>query len=70
MKKDVKYVLTEKEYEELKYKLGLLVDSVREEKIRLEDIENKSDSEVISSNIADYNMSLLHEICGLALQKE
>ena len=67
MKKDVKYVLTEKEYEELKYKLGLLVDSVREEKIRLEDIENKSDSEVISSNIADYNMSLLHEICGLAL---
>lgn len=31
MKKDVKYVLTEKEYEELKYKLGLFEDSVHKE---------------------------------------
>ena len=60
MKKDVKYVLTEKEYEELKYKLGLLEDSVRKERDRLRDITNKSDSEVISSNTADYNMSLIY----------
>ena len=67
MKKDVKYVLSEKEYEELKYKLGLLEDSVRKERDRLRDIKNKSDSEVISSNTADYNMSLIYDISRLTL---
>ena len=67
MKKDVKYILTEKEYEELKYKLGLLEDSVRKERDRLRDIKNKSDSEVISFNTADYNMSLIYDISRLAL---
>lgn len=67
MKKDVKYVLTEQEYSELKYKLGLLEDSARKERDRLSGIRNKSDSEIISSNTAEYNMSLIYDIIRLAL---
>ena len=67
MKKDIKYVLTEKEYEELKYKLGLLEGSVHKERDRLSNIKNKSNSEVVSANTAEYNMSLIYDISRLAL---
>ena len=67
MEKDVKYVLTEKEYEELKYKLGLLEGSVYKERDRLSNIKNKSNSEVVSANTAEYNMSLIYDISRLAL---
>lgn len=61
MTKDVKYILTEKEHEELKYKLELLENSVRKERERLYS-KDKSESETISYNTADYNASLIYEI--------
>lgn len=66
MTKDVKYILTQKEYEELKYKLELLENSIRKERERLYN-KDKSESETISYNTADYNISLIYEIKRLAL---
>lgn len=64
--RNVEYILTEKEYEELKYKLELLENSVRKERERLYN-KDKSESEIISYNTADYNISLIYEIKRLAL---
>lgn len=66
MIRNVEYILTEKEYEELKYKLELLENSVRKERERLYN-KDKSESEIISYNTADYNISLIYEIKRLAL---
>lgn len=67
MQREIKYTLTGEEYAELKNKLGLLEESVRKERDRLVEIKNKSDSEVISTNIAEYNMSLIYDISRLVL---
>lgn len=66
MTKDIKYILTEKEHDELKYKLGLLENSIRKERERLYN-KDRSESEIISYNTADYNASLIYEIKRLAL---
>ena len=67
MIKDVKYILTEEEYEELKHKLVLLESTIRAERDRLKNIEDKTESETISHNAADYNMSLIYDVRRLAL---
>ena len=66
MTKDIKYILTEKEHDELKYKLELLENSIRKERERLYN-KNRSESERISYNTTDYNVSLIYEIKRLAL---
>lgn len=66
MTKDIKYILTEKEHDELKYKLELLENSIRKERERLYN-KDKSESEIIGYNTADYNASLIYEIKRLAL---
>ena len=66
MTKDIKYILTEKEHDELKYKLELLENSIRKERERLYN-KNRSESEIISYNTTDYNVSLIYEIKRLAL---
>lgn len=66
MTKDVKYYLTEKEHEELKYKLELLENSIKKERERLYN-KAKSESETISYNTSDYNASLIYEIKKIAL---
>lgn len=66
MTKDIKYILTEKEHDELKYKLELLENSIRKERERLYN-KDRPESEIISYNTADYNASLIYEIKRLAL---
>ena len=66
MTKDIKYILTEKEHDELKYKLELLENSIRKERERLYN-KDRSESEIISYNNDDYNASLIYEIKRLAI---